>query len=96
MEEDEEAGDSGAVKAAIRSAKKAARPAKIGVPEKRLSKSKGKNKKPGTQKVTARAEGVFDRDSGQKNVTGGYREGVRAKKGDAVGKMGKRGGKRMQ
>jgi ATP-dependent RNA helicase DDX27 len=95
MADDEELGGGGAVKAAIRSAKKAARPAKIGVPEKRTSKSKAKNTKSGVRRVTARAGGVFDRDLEQKGGTsGGRREGVRAKKGDAIGGMGKKGGKR--
>jgi ATP-dependent RNA helicase DDX27 len=91
MQDDEELGDGGAVKAAIRSAKKAARPTKIGVP---TSKSKGKSNKSGARRVTARAGGAFDRDLGQKGSSGGRREGVRAKKGDAIGGMGKKGGKR--
>lgn len=94
-DDDEELGDGGAVNAAIRSAKKASRPAKIGVPEKRPSKSKGNSRKSGPKRVTARAGGAFDRDLGQKAGGGGRREGVRAKKGDAVGGMGKKkGGKR--
>jgi ATP-dependent RNA helicase DDX27 len=79
------------MKAAIRSAKKAARPAKIGVPEKRTSKPKGK--KSGPIKI-ARTGGAFDRDIEQKAGNSGRREGVRAKKGDAIGGMGKKGGKR--
>lgn len=89
-EEDEEMGDEKVLKAAIRSAKKAARPSKIGIPEKRPSKSsKVKAKKTG-RKVT-RSGGAFERDLGQKVA---HNEGVRAKKGDAVGGMGKKGGKR--
>lgn len=94
-EDDEELGDRGAVHASIRSAKKAARPAKIGVPEKRPTKSKGKDRKSGPKKVTARAGGAFDRDFGQKGgaaASPGRREGVRAKKGDTVGGMGKKKG----
>jgi ATP-dependent RNA helicase DDX27 len=94
IEDDKELGDSTAVKAAIRSAKKAARPAKIGVPDKRPSKSNGKAKRPG-QKVTPRSGSGFDRDFGQKGESSGTREGVRAKKGDTIGGMGKKkGGKR--
>lgn len=94
MEDDKELGDGGAVKAAIRSAKKAARPPKIGVPEKRSSKPKG-NTKPGPKRATARAGGAFDRDLGQKVGSVERREGVRAKRGDAIGGMGKKkGGKR--
>ncbi|KIM85227.1 hypothetical protein PILCRDRAFT_5570 [Piloderma croceum F 1598] len=91
-EDDEELGDSSAMKAAIRSAKKAARPVKIGVPEKRTSKPKGE--KSGSIKVKARAGGAFDRDIEQKAGNSGRREGVRAQKGDAIGGMGKKGGKR--
>lgn len=87
MEEDEEMGDSKSVNAAIRSAKKSARPAKIGVPERR-STSKLKAKKSGRPKVRAKVGGAFERDIGQKG------EGVRAKKGDKIGGMGKKGGKR--
>lgn len=95
IEDDEELGDDGAVKAAIRSAKKNARPAKIGVPDRRLS-SKGRDKKSGPKKVAARPGGVFDRDLGQKSEGGGHREGVRAKKGDAVGGVGKKKGGRRK
>lgn len=91
-EDDEELGDSGAMHAAIRSAKKAARPTKIGVPEKRPSKSRSKDRKAGPKKVTARAGGAFERDFGQKGSAGGRREGVRAKRGDTVGGMGKKKG----
>lgn len=86
MEEDEEMADGGAVKAAIRSAKKSARPKKIGILEKPVSKTK--DKKPRRTRVTARTGGAFDRDQGQMVGRG---EGVRAKKGDAIGRMGKRG-----
>ncbi|KAF7969342.1 hypothetical protein HWV62_27671 [Athelia sp. TMB] len=91
-EDDDELGDRGAVHAAIRSAKKAARPAKIGVPEKRPTKSKSKVRKSGPKRVTARAGGAFDSDIGQKGGSAGRREGVRAKKGDTVGGMGKKKG----
>ncbi|KAG6911950.1 hypothetical protein DXG01_000198 [Tephrocybe rancida] len=84
MEEDAELGDEKALNAAIRSAKKSARPAKIGVPEQRKSKAKPKTK---PRKVTSRAGGAFDRDFGGKV---GQREGVRAKKSDAISKKGGR------
>lgn len=86
MEEDEEAGDEKALKAAIRSAKKSARPSKIGVPEKRPSKGFKSKGKP--RRVTSHTS-AFERDIDQK---AGRREGVRAKKGDAIGRMGKKGG----
>jgi ATP-dependent RNA helicase DDX27 len=85
MEEDKELGDNKSVNAAIRSAKKAARPAKIGVPERKDSKSPKKKRK-----VSVRSGNTFDSDFGQKSKS---REGVRSKKGDAV-KLGKTGGKK--
>ncbi|KAJ7487619.1 DEAD-domain-containing protein [Mycena galericulata] len=92
MAEDEELGDDRATKAAIRSAKKSARPAKIGVQVPRKpNKKAGRN---GRKKITARTGGAFDRDLGQKGGNSG--EGVRAKKGDAVGRVGKKLGKRKK
>jgi ATP-dependent RNA helicase DDX27 len=88
MEEDAEMGDEKALNAAIRSAKKSARPSKIGVPEKRPFKTKPKSK---PRRVTSRVGGAFDRDIEQK---AGRREGVRAKKNDAIGGMGKKKGVR--
>ena len=92
MEEDAE--ETGAIRAAVRSAKKASRPAKIGEPERRAtsSKSKKRDKKAARAKsVTKSKGGAFDRDLGQRPA----REGVRAKKGDVIGGMGKKkGGKR--
>ncbi|OAX42987.1 DEAD-domain-containing protein [Rhizopogon vinicolor AM-OR11-026] len=85
LEADKELGQTGAVNAAIRSAKKAARPAKIGIPVSTSKKTK-------TRKATSRAGGAFDRDLSSKAARS---EGVRAKKGDAIGGMGKhKGGKR--
>ncbi|KAL1737761.1 hypothetical protein HDZ31DRAFT_78905, partial [Schizophyllum fasciatum] len=90
-EEDE--ADTKAVDAAIRSAKKAGRPTKIGLPEARPAKS-GKSKKKGKPtKVTGSSPGgSFDRDLGQKGSKSS--EGIRAKKSDAVGRVGKKPGKR--
>ncbi|KDQ63735.1 hypothetical protein JAAARDRAFT_120352 [Jaapia argillacea MUCL 33604] len=91
MEEDDAIpGETRVIGAAIRAAKKAARPGKIGEPEKRPMNSK-KDKR-GKKKVTARAGGAFSSEMGQSTRA---REGVRAKKGDAIGGMGKKkGGKR--
>lgn len=91
MEEDD--NNDAAVKAAIRSAKKSARPAKIGVSQAALSKlPKKKEKKKSSAKVASRGTGsAFERDLGQ-NMSRG--EGVRAKKGDGIAGMGKKGGKR--
>lgn len=94
MEEDE-AGETGAIRAAVRSAKKASRPAKIGEPERRQQpskKDKRKKAKAGpAAKSAAKSKGAFDKEMGQRPA----REGVRAKKGDVIGGMGKKkGGKR--
>lgn len=86
MEEDKELGDDKSLNAAIRSAKKAARPAKIGVPERKNSKSPKKQRK-----VSARSGNTFENDFGRKLKSRG--EGVRSKKGDTV-KLGKTGGKK--
>jgi ATP-dependent RNA helicase DDX27 len=87
MEEDKELGGNKSLNAAIRSAKKAARPAKIGVPERKDSKSPKK-----MRKVSVRSGNTFDSDFGQKSKS---REGVRSKKGDAV-RLGKTGGKKRK
>ena len=92
MEDDDERGESGAIKAAVRSAKKAARPAKIGEPERRvMSTKKNKKKAARSKSVTRSKAGAFEKELGQRPA----REGVRAKKGDVIGGMGKKkGGKR--
>lgn len=89
MEED--ADESGAIKAAIRSAKKTQRPAKIGEKQAALPSSKQKSKDK-ARKIMSRSTSVFDKDLGQRSTSA--REGVRAKKGDKIGGMGKKGGKR--
>lgn len=92
LEADKELGETGAVNAAIRSAKKAARPAKIGIPDHRnVPASKRTKARKGASKTGGN---TFDRDLSSKAARG---EGVRAKKGDAIGGMGKRkGGKRRE
>ena len=97
MEED--ALETGAIKAAIRSAKKTQRPAKIGEQQAQLpsSKQKSRDKARKRQKVTTGKGSAFDKDLGQRprgSAGGGAasREGVRAKKGDKIGGMGKKGG----
>ncbi|KAM5535451.1 hypothetical protein V8D89_010973 [Ganoderma adspersum] len=94
MEEDD-AAETGAIQAAVRSAKKASRPVKIGEPERRATSSKKRERKKAarTRSVTKskRASGAFEKEFGQRPT----REGVRAKKGDVIGGMGKKkGGKR--
>jgi len=81
MEEDEM--DHRAIGASIRSAKKAMRPTKIGMPEAGPQKTKVKRAQ-GVPKQ--KATSTFDRDLGQRPKT----EGLRAKKGDSVGRAGKR------
>ena len=89
LEADKELGQTGAVNAAIRSAKKAARPAKIGIPVHRsVSTSKRSKGKKGTSKA-----GAFDRDLSSKVARS---EGVRAKRGDAIGRMGKHKGEKRR
>ncbi|KAK0478485.1 DEAD-domain-containing protein [Armillaria novae-zelandiae] len=87
MEDDAEMGDSRSLQAAIRSVKKSAKPAKIGVPERRPSKaSKVKGRK--TPKKTPRSAAAFDSDLGQR-----AHEGARSKKGVSAG-TGRKGPKR--
>jgi ATP-dependent RNA helicase DDX27 len=81
MEEDET--DQHAIGASIRSAKKAMRPKKIGLPEPRPQKMKAKKTHGQKKQKNARS---FDHDLGQRTKP----EGIRAKKGDSVGRAGKR------
>jgi len=79
MAEDEELGDQKSVNASIRSAKKAARPPKIGVPERGGLHTRKKRNKSSTKK--SRGVSAFESDLSQKSKP---REGIRAKKDDAV------------
>ena len=81
MEEDET--DQRAIGASIRGAKKAMKPTKIGMPEARSQKSKVKKSQGGPKK---QKKSSFDQDLGQHMKT----EGIRAKKGDSVGRARKR------
>lgn len=72
--------------AAIRSAKKAARPAKIGIPVHRTASTSKRSK-------GRKAGGGFERDLSSKAARS---EGVRAKKGDAIGGMGKHKGEKRR
>ncbi|EMD42037.1 hypothetical protein CERSUDRAFT_129370 [Gelatoporia subvermispora B] len=92
MEEDEGAADSTAIRTAVRSAKKASRPKKIGEPEARQPRNKKSDKK-SKKKVATRAARGFDKDASQRTTS---REGVRAKKGDVIGGMGKKKGGRRK
>ncbi|KAH7104364.1 DEAD-domain-containing protein [Auriculariales sp. MPI-PUGE-AT-0066] len=78
--------------AAIRAAKKSSRPPKIGEP---LAQSKvGKNAKRAAKKDRAKTRS-FDSDMGSRGggggASGGAREGARAKRGDKIGAMSKKG-----
>ncbi|CDO71552.1 hypothetical protein BN946_scf184911.g22 [Trametes cinnabarina] len=91
--DEDDAAETGAIRAAVRSAKKASRPVKIGEPERRPAQSKKKDKKKTARSktVTKLKGSSFEKDLGQRPA----REGVRAKKGDVIGGMGKKkGGKR--
>lgn len=77
MEEDEAAGDKGALNAAIRSAKKSAKPLKIGAEVKSVQRQKIK---PKSKNLLSRRGDAFQDDLGQKIRRS---EGFRAKKTDA-------------
>jgi ATP-dependent RNA helicase DDX27 len=93
MEEDKESGDVGAISASIRSAKKAGRPARIGEPERRAptKRDKKRDRKSKAKKAVRVSRAGFDQELGHKKGT--LNEGVRAKRGDAIGGMGKKGKK---
>lgn len=86
--------------AAIRSAKKANRPSKIGVPEPRLKNSKELEKRKKKKKRERLSNIGFDKEIGVKghrpsnNVQ--KREGTRARKGDAIGTGKKKGFKKSK
>jgi len=84
MATEEDETDQRAIGASIRNAKKAMKPAKIGMPEAGPQRAKAR-KMQGTSKKQKHPSS-FDRDLGQRTKT----EGVRAKKGDSVGRAGKR------
>ncbi|PIL31978.1 transporter [Ganoderma sinense ZZ0214-1] len=93
MEEDD-AAETGAIRAAVRSTKKASRPAKIGEPERRATSSKKRERKKAarTKSVTKSKSGAFEKELGRRPT----REGVRAKKGDVIGGMGKKKGSKRK
>lgn len=83
IEEEKTEGETGAITASIRSAKKLQRPAKIGDAQARLP---GKNRKSQKKKAEKRRGSAgFDKDMSARS------EGVRAKKGDTIGRLGKKG-----
>lgn len=80
---EEDKTDLNALGASIRNAKKSMRPTKIGMPEPRPQTVEPKGARRGLKK---QQNGSFDRDLGQHTRT----EGIRSKKGDPVGRAGKR------
>ena len=90
LEEDKEV-DGKAVNAAIRSAKKAMRPPKIGEPERKPARPQKKKQKSSPRK--ARSGGIFDNDMGQKSKSSN--EGIRAKRSDGS-KLGKKTGGKVK
>ena len=91
MEDD--VGETGAIRAAVRAAKKSYQPAKIGEPAKRSStgsKKRSTKKRPAVS--AAPGKGKFDKELGQRSA----REGVRAKKSDIIGGMGKKKGSKRK
>jgi len=84
MEVDKEIGGNAGLNAAIRSAKKAAKPSKIGMA---LTKGPAPLKHGPKSKARPRTASTFELDLSARRVRS---EGIRAKKGDAVGRMGKR------
>ncbi|KAF9527593.1 ATP-dependent RNA helicase drs1 [Crepidotus variabilis] len=86
MEEDQEFNDTKSIHSAIRSAKKAHRPTKIGMPE--VKDTKG-NKKKTKSSLSKKARSSFDTDVGSKRKAV---EGIRSKKNDAVRLNVKKGG----
>ncbi|KAJ3509447.1 hypothetical protein NLJ89_g5219 [Agrocybe chaxingu] len=86
-EDDKEANDGKALNAAIRSAKKASRPQKIGVPERRDSKPAKRKRKRKTFGRPSKSGSTFEGDMGKRPKA---REGIRSHKGDAV-KLDKKG-----
>lgn len=83
MEVDKEFGDNAGLNAAIRSAKKAAKPGKIGT----AMKGPTQLKHSPMAKTRSRTHSAFEQDLSTRRARN---EGVRAKKDDAIGRMGRR------
>ncbi|EJD47739.1 DEAD-domain-containing protein [Auricularia subglabra TFB-10046 SS5] len=90
-EEDEaDRAGSAATGAAIRAAKKAARPPKIGEPLPKVAAGKSKEKRQ-KKKLAKGFEADLSARGGKKSAGAGAREGARAKRGDKIGGTGKKG-----
>jgi ATP-dependent RNA helicase DDX27 len=66
MEEEKETGDRRALDAAIRLAKRANRPAKIGASEKHADKRSGKKNKASERRTSSRKKSAFDSEIGRR------------------------------
>ncbi|KAI6031818.1 DEAD-domain-containing protein [Pisolithus microcarpus] len=82
LEAEKDVVEKGAIDAAIRSAKREARAGKVGKTQQKSPKA--------AHKVTSRFGSAFGQDLSVKT----RREGIRARKGDKIGGMGRNGGKR--
>ncbi|KAL5495218.1 DRS1 [Sanghuangporus weigelae] len=93
LQEDE--GETAAVRAAVRNAKKSSRPTKIGAPESRKQKpgkaKSSEKKKRKVERVTGK-QGVFEREMGEKRKSH-VSEGIRSNKADRIGAIGRKGSK---
>lgn len=85
LDAEKESGEKGAIDAAIRSAKREARAGKISKIQPRTG-----GRKKAIPKITSRAGSVFAQDLSVK----ARREGIRARKGDKIGGMSRKGGRR--
>ncbi|KAI6132816.1 DEAD-domain-containing protein [Pisolithus croceorrhizus] len=85
LEAEKDPVEKGAIDAAIRSAKREARAGKVG-----KIQQKSRARKKAAHKVTSRVGSAFGQDLSVKT----RREGIRARKGDKIGGMGRKGGKR--
>ena len=92
---EEDAGETAAVRAAVRSVKKSSRPTKIGLPETRKQKpAKGKSSEKKKRKVgrVTGVHGMFEREMGAKRK-GHVSEGARSNKAEQIGGVGRKGSK---
>jgi len=89
MEEDTAENSKNTTAAAIRSAKKAQRPSKIGEPERRATNPKKEKRRKEKERKKVRAGG-FDKDIGSKGLKS--REGFKAKRTDGISLGGKKKG----
>jgi ATP-dependent RNA helicase DDX27 len=92
LKEEAEMGETGAIKAAIRNAKRQGRPNKIGLPDAPRDARKSKAKEERSKNKERVSKIGFEKELGvkRKSAVGG-REATRAKEGDAIGSGKKKG-----